>query len=271
MDTFEVFRHVFARRLPVLNAADRQPSAQPEFGKKPFTRRRFIQASLAVPTLFALSACGKGDAAPAMVTRTFFSADEHRFIEAVTARLIPGTTDDPGAVEAGVPYFIDLQLAGPFGRADRWYMDGPWSAGTDQQGYQLKETPAQLYRKAIWAIDDYCRGQFNRKKFAELTDEQQDRLLHDLEEDKVELKEVPASAFFKLLWKNTQEGFLSDPMYGGNRNFAGWKLIGFPGPRYNYVKEVTEYGKPYSMPTVGLLGRRGTTTNSIKEQGWQRD
>lgn len=61
-----------------------------------------------------------------------------------------------------------------------------------------------------------------------------------------------------MLWQNTQEGFLADPMYGGNRGFAGWKLIGFPGPRYNYVEEITQYGKPYPLPPVGILGRDGT-------------
>jgi gluconate 2-dehydrogenase gamma chain len=66
---------------------------------------------------------------------------------------------------------------------------------------------------------------------------------------------VPAKEFFKILWSNTQEGFLADPEYGGNRGFAGWKLIGFPGPRYNYVAEIEQYGKRYEEPTVGLLGR----------------
>jgi gluconate 2-dehydrogenase gamma chain len=60
-----------------------------------------------------------------------------------------------------------------------------------------------------------------------------------------------------MLWNNTVEGFLSDPMYGGNRNFAGWKLVGFPGPRYNYVSEIEQYGKPYTLPTVGILGLNG--------------
>jgi len=58
-----------------------------------------------------------------------------------------------------------------------------------------------------------------------------------------------------MLWQNTQEGYLADPMYGGNRDFAGWKLIGFPGPRYNYVAEIGQFGKPYTLPTVGLKGR----------------
>jgi gluconate 2-dehydrogenase gamma chain len=61
-----------------------------------------------------------------------------------------------------------------------------------------------------------------------------------------------------MLWQNTGEGFFADPMYGGNRDFAGWKLVGFPGPRYNYVNEIEQYGKPYTLPTVGLMGRNGS-------------
>jgi gluconate 2-dehydrogenase gamma chain len=59
-----------------------------------------------------------------------------------------------------------------------------------------------------------------------------------------------------MLLQNVTEGFFADPMYGGNRDFIGWKLIGFPGPRYNYVEEIEQYGKPYTLPPVSLkLGR----------------
>ncbi|HWL29779.1 MAG TPA: gluconate 2-dehydrogenase subunit 3 family protein [Burkholderiaceae bacterium] len=226
------------------------------------SRRRFVQAALALPVLLGLPAFGSEDTKPAGMARTFFSLSEYRFIEAATARLIPGSSEDPGALEANVPFFIDLQLAGPYGRADRLYMEGPWKHGTEQQGYQLKETPAQLYRKAIAGIDEYCRRQFDGKAYAELSPAQQDKILHDLDEDKIPLENVPATAFFSMLWQNTQEGFLSDPMYGGNRDFAGWKLIGFPGPRYNYVDEITQYGKPYPAPPVGILGRDGTRVST---------
>ena len=203
-----------------------------------------------------LPACAEKSAETATVGRVFFSDIEHRFIEAVTARLIPGDASDPGALEAGVPVFIDLQMAGPYGRADRWYMDGPWADGSEQQGYQVNKTPSQLYRSAIANINDYCRQHYDQA-FADLQSAEQDEVLHGLEHGKVELRDVPAKAFFAMLWQNTQEGFLADPMYGGNRDFAGWKLIGFPGPRYNYVREITQYGKPYDLPPVGLLGRDG--------------
>ena len=55
-----------------------------------------------------------------------------------------------------------------------------------------------------------------------------------------------------MLVQNTVEGFLADPIYGGNRDFFGWKLIGFPSPRYNYVSEIEQYGKKYDMPFVSI-------------------
>lgn len=188
----------------------------------------------------------------------YFTSAEVAFIDAAVSRLIPSDDLGPGAREAGVTVFLDRQLAGAYGQARSWYMRGPWRDGTKQQGYQLKLTPAQLYRTAISAADEYCRKQYGNHGFAQLKSEEQDEVLRRLEEGEVKLGAVPGKQFFDLLHKNTIEGFFADPLYGGNRNFIGWKLIGFPGPRYNYYAEIERYGERYRMPTVGLLGRDGT-------------
>jgi gluconate 2-dehydrogenase gamma chain len=185
----------------------------------------------------------------------FFSPEEAAFIDAATARLIP--TDDlgPGAKEAGVTTFLDRQLAGGFGDADRWYMQGPWAEGTKSQGYQSRQTPAQLYRAAIKAIDDHCRKTFGSKRFAELTTAQQDQVLTGLEKDEIKLEGAKAGAFFTAFLQNTIEGFFSDPLYGGNRDMVGWKLIGFPGARYDYREYVSKHGERLNLPPVGITGR----------------
>jgi gluconate 2-dehydrogenase gamma chain len=219
-------------------------------------RRDFLRlVGLAVPAGMVLCAC-RGHDAGGHVGRAaaYFDPGEMDFIRAATARLIPDDGLGPGADKAGVPDFIDLQLAGPYGRAERWYMQGPWPTGTDSQGYQLRYTPAQIYRQAIAGIDRHCRAKY-RRPFIQLQPHRQDELLHALEDGKVDLGDLSSKTFFDLLWQNTQEGFLADPAYGGNRDFAGWKLIGFPGPRYNYVREIGEYGKPYGQPYVSLIGR----------------
>jgi gluconate 2-dehydrogenase gamma chain len=118
---------------------------------------------------------------------TFFSPDERAFIDAAVSRLIPNDDLGPGAKEAGVTVFLDRQLAGPYGSAQTWYMQGPWREGTPSQGNQSRLTPAQTYRTAIKAIDGYCRGTFDRKTFAELSTNEQDRVLGGLEKGEIEL------------------------------------------------------------------------------------
>ena len=221
------------------------------------SRRTLVKAALTLPVLGILGCGVRRSELAGPAFNTFFSNDERGFVEAATQRLIPDGDDGLGAKGAAVAFFIERQLAGPYGSADTWYMQGPWLKGTDEQGYQLKLTPAQLYRVAIRNVDDHCRSTYSGKTFATLAPADQDKVLTGLEKGDVELADVSAKSFFGMLLQNTQEGFLADPMYGGNRDFAGWRLIGFPGPRYNYVNEIAQYGKPYTLPPVGLLGRDG--------------
>ncbi len=187
----------------------------------------------------------------------FLSPQEAAFVEAAVPRLIPADDLGPGAKEVGVPTFIDRQLAGPYGRAERWYMLGPWRPGTPTQGYQSRLTPAQLYRFAIKAIDGHVAGQHQGRTFAELPAEQQDKLLEALEKDEIKLTGVNGKVFFEVLLQNTIEGFFSDPIHGGNREMAAWKMIGFPGARYDYRDYVARHGERFPLPPVGLAGRPG--------------
>ncbi|HWG68884.1 MAG TPA: gluconate 2-dehydrogenase subunit 3 family protein [Steroidobacteraceae bacterium] len=225
------------------------------------TRRSLLNAALLLPAAGMLGcsphASGHAEAYADSPASMFFKPEEWMFVEAATQRLIPDEEDGLGAKGAAVVVFIDRQLAGPFGRAEKWYMQGPWAAGVPEQGYQLKLTPGELYQTAIRDVNAWCRTNHGNR-FDTLPGAVQDDVLHGLEGGGIELTDVPAKVFFSVLWNNTVEGFLADPMYGGNRHFAGWKLIGFPGPRYNYVNEIEQYGKPYTLPTVGILGRDGT-------------
>lgn len=184
----------------------------------------------------------------------FFSGPEAAFIEAAAARMIPKDELGPGALEAGVPIFIDRQLAGDFGKGATWYMQGPWDAGLPTQGYQSRYTPAQMYRAAIAAVDKATQNASNNP-FAKLSGEDQDAFLKRLASGDQQLEGVDAKAWFKLLLQNVMEGFFSDPIYGGNRDMAGWKLIGFPGARYDNTPFVKAYGQPYPLPPVGIGGR----------------
>jgi gluconate 2-dehydrogenase gamma chain len=197
--------------------------------------------------------------APAEESYTYLKSEEIAFIQAAISRLIPQDDEGPGAKELGVAVFLDRQLAGEFGRAQRWYMLGPWRAGSETQGYQSRLTPAELYRYAIAQIDDYSRRHHDGREFSRLSPDEQDALLTDLESGKVELQNVSGKAFFELLLQNTIEGYFADPSYGGNRDMGSWSMIGFPGARYDYRPWVSKHNQRFPLPPVSLHGRKEWT------------
>jgi len=232
------------------------------------SRRRLLTAAVtAGPMAAAAAALGGRDLpfvegqenAPAAVDTgaawTWFTDAEAAFVSAAVARLIPADELGPGALEAGVPTFIDRQLAGPYGRGERWYMQGPWSPGLPTQGWQTRLSPAGLYRAGLRAADAAVVRESRGGSFARLAPADQDAFLQRLETGAVALDGIDAKAFFAQLLQNTLEGFWSDPIYGGNRDMAGWKLIGFPGARYDHSSFVALHGQKYPLPPVGLKGR----------------
>lgn len=197
---------------------------------------------------------GQADTPATYPSLRFFTAAERRCIDAITARLIPTDETGPGARDAGVADFIDGQLAGFYGRGERWYMRGPFADGLETQGYQSQHPPAQLYRNAIEALDAHCKGTLG-STFAELSEDRQDELLTRMEEGELELDGVSAKAFFDLVLENAIEGFFCDPIYGGNRDMVGWRLVGFPGARYDYRDYLDHNGEALIIEPVGLKGR----------------
>lgn len=187
----------------------------------------------------------------------YLTSAEVAFLDAAVSRLIPQDELGPGAKEAGVTFFLDRQLIGPFGQGSHWYMQGPWKKGEKTQGYQSRMSPAELYRASITAIDKYCGDKFSGKKFSELSTNDQDEVLKAVEKGDADLKTVDGKAFFTMFLQNTIEGFFSDPLYGGNRDMAGWKLIGFPGARYDYRPYVKKHGQKLNLAPVGITGRPG--------------
>jgi gluconate 2-dehydrogenase gamma chain len=143
----------------------------------------------------------------------FFSPEEAKEIEAITTRIIP-TDDTPGAREAGVVYFIDRGLS---------------TFAVDDQ---------KTYRGGLPELQARVGEMFSRvAKFSTLTPEQQDEMLHSFDEPAEpgkgakpaprNLRRRPAAQnFFETLRQHTIVGFLIDPDYGGNRDGAGWKVIG---------------------------------------------
>jgi gluconate 2-dehydrogenase gamma chain len=190
----------------------------------------------------------------------FFTPDEVPTIEALADRIIPPDPETPGGKDAGCAVFLDRQLAGAYGSAEGLYDRGPFTQGVEQQGPQSSKTPAQTYRAALRALDEYCReARGNGKRFAELTPDEQDEVLRGVEAGTAQLPGVEVKQFFTTLLKDIQDGFFADPVYGGNRDMCAWKMIGFPGARYDYRDWVSRHNERYPLPPVSIGGRADWT------------
>jgi len=187
----------------------------------------------------------------------FFNADEWTFIKAAVDRLIPADNEGPGALELNVPAFIDGQMESGFGHASNWYMQGPFKGDASPLfGYQASMPPRELYRSGIAALTAYCRKNFGGKTFDQLAANDQEQLFKDMDGGKVQFESVSAQWFFTFLLQNTKEGYLSDPIHGGNKDMAAWKMIGFPGARADFLDFVGPSDKVYPYGPVGIGGKQ---------------
>jgi gluconate 2-dehydrogenase gamma chain len=196
------------------------------------------------------------DAADAEGGWRFLNDGEVGFLKAAVDRIIPADPTGPSASEAGVVVFLDRQLVGDYGNGDHFYLEGPWQKGSESQGYQSRFTPAQFYRHAIGAIEQAVGQKENGKAFKDLAADRQDALLKQMESGDLNLDgPITSKFFFAMFLQNVLEGYFSDPIYGGNKGAAAWKMIGFPGAHYDYSEWVTAYDKSVPVETVGLRGR----------------
>lgn len=233
------------------------------------SRRDFLLKSM---TLIPAAVIGSGSvgtlvapaaaqAANAMQTEndyqpTFFTPEEWVFIQAAVARLIPADERGAGALEAGVPEFIDRQMNTPYATGAIWYMQGPFHPDAPKElGYQLPLVPRQIYNLGIDDAQTYSKKTAG-KAFNELDGAQQDALLSQFESGAAQFEQVPSALFFSYLLQNTREGFFSDPIHGGNKGMVGWTLINFPGARADFMDWV-ERGERYPFPPVSIRGERG--------------
>jgi hypothetical protein len=223
-------------------------------------------ATIGAATTTALQAtptASTTDAADAEHPIAFFNIHEAETVDALVSRILPGTADDPGAREAGVVFYIDRTLGGAtLGYGLKTYTQGPFPVVEEQPmtvegassrdiydyvnvaaenisryGYQSVLSPQEVYRRGLEFVDAYAQEQFEQD-FVDLDAGQQDEILTAMDEDTATGFEGPsARAFFTQLRNDTIEGMFGDPMYDGNRDLVGWKLIGYPGAQRFYSPE----------------------------------
>jgi gluconate 2-dehydrogenase gamma chain len=192
-------------------------------------------------------------AAPQAAGYEFFNLDEAAFVETLVDHMIPPDEISPKGTDLGVHVYIDRALAGAWGKGDRLYLQGPWKQGTPSQGYQLPLTPAQLYRAGIEATNAHCRKIYGNS-FDRIGEAQRQEVLVGLSTGKITFDDgLPVRVFWTTLYQTVIEGIYSDPIYGGNRNKAGWAIIGFPGVIAVHRDHVEKYrGKPFPSEPIGI-------------------
>ena len=159
----------------------------------------------------------------------FLNLEEAAFVEALVDHMVPADTLTPKGTDIGINIYIDRALASGWCKGERLYMQGPWKRGAPSQGYQLPLTPAQLYRAGIAATNAHCRKTYG-KPFDRLDEAQREEVLAGLSTGKVTFDDgLPARTFWTTVYQTVMEGMFADPIYGGNRDKAGWKMLGFPG------------------------------------------
>jgi gluconate 2-dehydrogenase gamma chain len=190
---------------------------------------------------------------------TFLNVHEATTLDAMVARIIPGSPEDPGAREAGVLRYIDRALEGPY------------------------RDLRPLYRQGLAALDDECLAKHGRG-FAELDEPAQDQLLGRLAETEpaeqlvageageARTEEAPQAGqlayFFAVVRQHVLEGMFGDPAYGGNKDGVGWRLIGFPGARWGYDEDEMRYGfdaAQLPITTLEDLRRQRAAANAGRE------
>jgi gluconate 2-dehydrogenase gamma chain len=186
----------------------------------------------------------------------FFNEAEARDVEALAARIFPGSPDDPGAREAGVLVYIDRAVEGAYRELQH------------------------AYRQGLAELERHCRAEA-QASFADLGGDRQDALLTELDEIALQLEAGDAPAadprrivlaqLYGMVRQHTLEGMLGDPAYGGNRDSAGWRLIGFPGAQWGYSPDQMAPGfDATSIPVKTLADLRAEHSARRSEQAGQR-
>lgn len=187
----------------------------------------------------------------------FFNDQEAQFIGAAVERLIPSDPEWPGAAQAGVLFYIDRQLSSAYGAGGRMYLKGPWKPDAPSQfGYQLRQSPAELYRIGIAETRQYVLDNFNQQEFWQLSPASMDQVLQAVESGEARLPSIPGPVFFETLLANTIEGFFADPAYGGNRDMVGWRMVGFPGAYAAYIDVVDNHGAAFNRRPLSFADQQ---------------
>jgi len=212
----------------------------------PKPRRDFLKLSVAGAAAMGIPVASEAQTAAAKAAAAspgyvWLRPNEQSFVEALVNHMCPADELTGNGMALGLNVFFDRILGGEWGQGSRLYLKGPFPKGTPNQGYQLGLTPSQLFRAGTEGLNEFCKKQFN-KPFETLAVADKESVLKDLQTGKIKLSnEIPSNTYFSHLYQMFTEAMFSDPIYGGNRNKAGWKMIGYPGVSTNNRQNIVKF------------------------------
>jgi gluconate 2-dehydrogenase gamma chain len=203
--------------------SDKDKAAPRNMGRREMLKRVGVAgAAVAVPSteLVTPSHVRAQDArTPPREALETLTAAESDTLEAIVARLIPTDEHGPGAAEARAAHYIDRALTGPLASSKVAYVSG------------------------LAAVDAYAQAS-RGAPFAKLGARDQDAVLTDIETNAASGFRPNSAAFFNMVRNHTLQGTFCDPYYGGNANFVGWNLIGYPGIRMAVAPDEQSMSRP---------------------------
>ncbi len=164
------------------------------------SRRDLLKAAAVLPIAIDRSAKAFALQVPQNLAPENLASGEMEILEAIVARLIPTDANGPGATEARAAHYIDRELG------------------------DALSASRQAYSSGLAALDRFAQSS-RGASFARLPAVDQDSVLTGFQSS--------SPQFFALLLNHTHQGTFGDPYYGGNANFVGWDLLGYPGVRTN--------------------------------------
>jgi gluconate 2-dehydrogenase gamma chain len=195
----------------------RLPRGRPAFSRRELLKRAGLVGAVAAvgPVAIIVPRETKSEAHPHLPAQVdgvqrealeTLTVAEANTLEAIAARIIPSDANGAGAVEARAARYIDRALAGALASS------------------------REIYRSGLAAVDRYAQMS-KGASFVSLSPTDQDAVLGNMETNVAVGFETGAATFFNLVRTHTIQGTFGDPYYGGNANFVGWDLIGYPGVR----------------------------------------
>lgn len=218
-------------------------SLELETGGQDLSRRELLMRAgafgitIAIPAGIVSEGAQAAEVADAEPLKSFTAAQAVT-LSAIVARLIPKDENGPGAVEAGVPRYIDRLLR------------------SDQNTYHGPNNPDQnltdAYAAGLKAVDSYAQ-ETHSAAFASLSPDNQDAILSAMQTNHASGFTPDSRTFFNLIREHAVNGMFGDPYYGGNINFAGWDLIGYPGIRLGFTEDEQQLGIEVKRVHKGAL------------------